>query len=150
MGITFHTSELNERLYKNMINNIVLNYGRDVYDFLTFWDVHIWGLERTNPAFYDHIKTTSGQRINLKMPSGVTGQYVIDLYLHDDENDFKTRENGDRIQHEIAHALLYKTEHFVKGVHDNVSNRFKISFWYRKGFIWRKHYMTLIDIRKFL
>ena len=150
MPVTFHTSNLNKRLYNNMINNVVLNIGKDVYDFRTFWDIHIWGLCSTNPQFFQHIKTTSGQKINTSMPSGVTGKYRIDLYLHDDNNDFKARENGDRVQHEICHALLYGTKHLVSGVHDNVSNRFTIHFWYRSGIIWKKFQMTVIDIRKFL
>ena len=78
MGINFHTSNLNEGMYKHMIRNIVLNLGKDVYDFVTFWDIHIWGLESTNPQFFDHIETTSGQKINTNMPSGVTGKYRID------------------------------------------------------------------------
>jgi len=150
MPVTFHTSNLNEGLYQNMINNVVLNLGKNVYDFRTFWDIHIWGLDATNPQFFEHIETTSGQKINPNMPSGVTGKYRIDLYLHDDDNDLKNRENGDRVQHEICHALLYKTKYFVKGVHDNVSNRFTISFWYWNKVFWKKFQMTVINIKDYI
>jgi hypothetical protein len=91
-----------------------------------------------------------GGKINTNMPSGVTGKYQIDLYLHDDKNDFKNRENFDRLQHEICHAVLIGTSNFVKGVHDNVSNRFTIKFWYWGGLFWRKFQGTVIDVRKFL
>jgi len=150
MSIYFHTSNLNKRLYRRMIENVLLNLNKDVYDFITFWDIHIWGLDKTNTQFFEHINTTSGQKVNPNMPSGVTGKQRIDLYLHDDKNDFKNRENFDRLQHEMCHALLYGTPHFVKGVHDNVSNRFTIKFWYWGGLFWRQFQGTVIDIRKFL
>lgn len=150
MPVTFHTHNLNERLYHRMIENVVLNLGKNVYNFKKSWDIHIWGLCATNTEFFEHIETTSGQKINPNMPSGVTGKYRIDLYLHDDKNDFKNRENGDRVQHEICHALLYGTPHFVKGVHDNLNNRFTIKFWYRSSIIWRQWQMTVINIHKYL
>jgi hypothetical protein len=150
MPIVFNTKNLNERLYKRMIENILLNLGIKVYPFLQEWTINLHDLKNTDTRFYEHVRTTSGQRINPDMPSGVTGKFVIDLYLHDDDNTLKTRENGDRIQHEICHAALLNTPDFVKGVHDNVNNRFQISFWYWRKIFWSRFYMTVIDIRPLL
>lgn len=124
--------------------------GEYPFEFLEKWDIHIWNLKETNPQFFDHIKTTSGQKINPNMPSGVTGLYRMDLWLHDSANEFKARENSDRIMHEICHALLIGTPHFVSGVHDNVNDRFIVSYWYWDRFKYKKFYLSIIDIRKFL
>lgn len=150
--IIYHTNNLNKRLYRNMIWNILYHLKAYPLDFLKQWDIHIWGLEDTKPEFFDHITTTSGQKINPNMPSGVTGKYRIDLWLHDSDNDFKARENGDRIQHELCHAVLFGKPQFVSGVHgkNDQGERFQISFWFWKKVFWSRFYMTIIDIREFI
>lgn len=150
MPITFYTTRLNKRLYKGMMRNVLLNLGVDVHGFMKEWDIRIWGMEQNNSEFYEHVVTAMGGKINTNMPSGVTGKYQIDLYLHDDTNDLKHRENFDRVQHEICHAVLFGTPHFVHGVHDNVSNRFTIKFWYWNKVFWKRFQGTVIDIRRFL
>ena len=148
--ITYHTNSINTRLIQRTFENTLINLGINPYEFFKKWNVDIWDLSQTNDLFFKHIKTTSGQKINTSMPSGVTGKYVMDLYLHDSSNEFKERENSDRIQHEICHAALIGTKHFVKGVHDNVNDRFVVSFWYWKKYFWKKTYLSIIDIRKYL
>ena len=133
-----------------MVENVLLNLGVPVYKFKSEWDIHLWPLCATNTQFFEHIKTTSGQKINPNMPSGVTGKYRIDLYLHDSDNDFKARENSDRVQHELCHAILYGTPNFVKGVHDNVGDRFIIKFWYRSGLLWKRFQLSIINIKRFI
>lgn len=134
-----------------MIYNILANLKTpSVYHWLEKWDIHIWGLEDTNIQFFEHVKTTSGAKINPNMASGVCGKYRIDLYLKDSDNSFVTRENSDRVQHEICHAKLYGTPDFVSGVHDNVSNRFFAIFWYWNKWRFSKMQLSIIDIRKFL
>lgn len=128
--------------------NILLHLNQDVYDFLDKWTITVFPLEQTDPRFFDHIRTTSGQKINPSMPSGVTGQYDMKLYLHDSTNEFKERENSDRIQHEICHAVLINTPHFVTGVHNN-DKRFIIKVWHWRRF-WKRTQISIIDIREFL
>ena len=132
-----------------MVENILLHLDVPVYEFLQNWTINFHDLSQTDPRFYDHIVTTSGQKINTSMPSGVTGKYVIDLYLHDHDERNRNRENGDRVQHEICHAVLFGKPSFVKGVHDTTS-RFKISFWYWARIWWSRWYMSVIDVRKFV
>jgi len=150
MGIIFHTNNTNKRFVRRTIENTLLHLDEFPSDFLELWDIHVWGLEDTNPQFFEHINTTSGQRINPNMPSGVTGLYRMDLYLHDSRNEFKQRENADRIQHEVCHARLIGTPDFVSGVHSNINNRFKVSFWYWDRFIWKRFVLSIIDIRSYL
>jgi hypothetical protein len=133
-----------------MVWNVALHNGVNVKEFIDKWDIHFWGLCATNPQFFEHVVSTSGGRINTNMPSGVTGKYRIDLFLHDSTNDFKARENSDRVMHELSHAFLFGTPHFVKGVHDNVSDRYLISFWYWSGLRYRKFSLTIIDIKRFI
>ena len=129
-----------------MLNLKVNNIGR----WIDKWDIHVWDLKDTNPQFFEHVKTTSGQKINTSMPSGVTGKFRMDLYLHDSSNVFKARENSDRIMHETCHAILIGTPHFVSGVHDNINNRFQATFWYWDRFKYTKFTLSIIDIRAYL
>ena len=99
--IKFHTNRINKRFVRNTIWNTLLNLKvNNVGRWLDKWDIHVWDLKDTNPQFFEHVKTTSGQKINTSMPSGVTGKFRMDLYLHDSSNVFKARENSDRIMHE--------------------------------------------------
>ncbi len=149
--IKFHTNHINKRFVRNTIWNTLLNLKvNNVGRWLDKWDIHVWDLKDTNPQFFEHVKTTSGQKINTSMPSGVTGKFRMDLYLHDSSNVFKARENSDRIMHETCHAILIGTPHFVSGVHDNVDNRFQANFWYWDRFKYTKFTLSIIDIRAYL
>jgi hypothetical protein len=125
--INFHTNDINKGFVKSTVWNTL---------------AHL--------KVYNIGNTTSGQKINPDMPSGVTGKFRIDLYLHDSRNIFKLRENSDRIQHEICHALLIGTPHFVSGVHDNINNRFTVNYWYWDRFKYTKFTLSIIDIRQYL
>ena len=129
-----------------------MHLGQSTSSFLKKWDIHFWSVADTNSQFFMHIKTTSGQKINPNMASGVTGKYRIDLWLIDSDNEFISRSNGDRVQHELCHAVLYGTPHFVSGVHDakKQGKSFKISFWYWNKKWWKKTQVSIIDIRKHL
>ena len=149
--IKFHTNRINKRFVRNTIWNTLLNLKvNNVGRWIEKWDIHVWDLKDTNPQFFEHVKTTSGQKINTSMPSGVTGKFRMDLYLHDSSNVFKARENSDRIMHETCHAILIGTPHFVSGVHDNINNRFQASFWYWDRFKYTKFTLSIIDIRAYL
>jgi len=150
MPVIFHTSHINKSFTDSVVWNTLYNNNVDVYTFLEDWDIHVWPLSETNTLFFEHIRTTSGQRVNPDMPSGVTGKYRIDLYLHDSKNEFKQRENSDRIMHEVSHAILYGTTYFVSGVHRNVNNRYKGSFWYWNRFKYSRFTLSIIDIRQYL
>ena len=149
--INYHTKNINKRLVQRSFENVLMNLGIYPHIFLKLWDIDIFDLSKTNTLFFKHIKTTSGQKINPNMPSGVTGKFVMTLYLHDSSNEFKERENSDRIQHEICHAILYSKNRklMVSGVH-STTKRFMISFWYWKKYFWKKTYISIIDIRKHL
>ncbi len=149
--IKFHTNRINKRFVRNTIWNTLLNLKvNNVGRWIDKWDIHVWDLKDTNPQFFEHVKTTSGQKINTSMPSGVTGKFRMDLYLHDSSNVFKARENSDRIMHETCHAILIGTPHFVSGVHDNINNRFQATFWYWDRFKYTKFTLSIIDIRAYL
>lgn len=151
MGITFHTQNTNKRFVRRVIENTLLNTRvKNVGSWLKVWDIHIWPLDATNPQFFEHITTTSGQRINPDMPSGVTGKLRIDLFLHDSKNEFKQRENSDRIMHELCHARLYGSPDFVSGVHSNINNRFNVEFWYWDRLKYKKFVLSIIEIRQYL
>ena len=149
--IKFHTNRINKRFVRNTIWNTLLNLKvNNIGRWIEKWDIHVWDLKDTNPQFFEHVKTTSGQKINTSMPSGVTGKFRMDLYLHDSSNVFKARENSDRIMHETCHAILIGTPHFVSGVHDNINNRFQATFWYWDRFKYTKFTLSIIDIRSYL
>nr|AKH48298.1 hypothetical protein [uncultured marine virus] len=149
--IKFHTNRINKRFVRNTIWNTLLNLKvNNIGRWIDKWDIHVWDLKDTNPQFFEHVKTTSGQKINTSMPSGVTGKFRMDLYLHDSSNVFKARENSDRIMHETCHAILIGTPHFVSGVHDNINNRFQATFWYWDRFKYTKFTLSIIDIRAYL
>jgi peroxiredoxin family protein len=150
MGITFHTENLNKQLYKLMIWNIVTNYGRDVYDYLTFWDIHIHPLKDFKANYFDGYETAKSHKVNFNMAWGMTGKYKIDLYLDDTKGHRYGMMNSTVVQHEIAHSLLFGTSYFVTGVHDNVTKTFPITFWYRDRFWWRRMKVRCIDIRSML
>tara|TARA_R110002051_G_scaffold71194_1_gene128301 strand:+ start:65 stop:520 length:456 start_codon:yes stop_codon:yes gene_type:complete len=150
MGITFHTENLNKQLYKLMIWNIVTNYGRDVYDYLTFWDIHIHPLKDFKANYFDGYETAKSHKVNFNMAWGMTGKYKIDLYLDDKKGHRHAMMNSTVVQHEIAHSLLFGTSFFVTGVHDNVTKTFTISFWYFDRFWWKRMKVRCIDIRSML
>lgn len=153
MPVINHTDHLNERLYRRLIENVALHLGVNVYDFMEEWEIHLWPLSATRTEYFEHKKTTSGQRINPDIPSGVTGLYRMDLFLHDYSHVFKFRENSDRIQHEVCHAVLIGTDKMVKGVHDKISpagsylKSFKFPFWTNRWRFWDRILITVIDVR---
>jgi hypothetical protein len=150
MGIHFHTENLNKNLYRQMIFSILAYNHKNAYDFITFWDVHIWPLQSMDPKYLDGYKSTEGNKVNFKMAWGITGKNRIDLYLNDTNNTFIARENSTVLQHEICHALLFGTPHFVDGVHDNQKNIYPIEFWYWSKWRYRKFRLWCIDIRDLL
>ena len=149
--IKYHTKNINKQFVSQTVIHTLANVGiKDLSGWLNKWDIHVWDLKDTNPQFFEHVQTTSGQKINPNMPSGVTGKYRMDLWLHDSNNDFKARENSDRIMHETCHAILINTPYFVAGVHDNVDNRFQANFWYWNKFRWSKFTLSIIDSRRYM
>lgn len=159
MPVVNYTDFLNEKMYRRLIENILLHIDprpNTVKKFMDSWTIKLHPLSQTKEAYFQHTLTTSGQRLNPDMPSGVTGKFVIDLFLHDSSNQFKFRENADRIQHEICHAKLYGTPYFVKGVHDLITptggyiKSFKFKFWTNRWMIWNMFDITVIDIREHL
>lgn len=149
MVVEFHTKNLDKRLHNRMILRTLQTYKSNkwISQFLKDWIIKIYSLDETDPRFFEHYRTTSGQRINPNMPSGVTGQYEIKLWLHDSDNVFKARENSDRIQHEVLHAMLFGRNDWVSRVHDNINKRIIRTFWYWKFPFFRKFRMSIIDIR---
>lgn len=139
-----------------MVRNILMRYGVDVYTFMANWKIQFYPLAQTNPKYFDHFVTTSGQKINPNMPSGATGKNVVTLWLHDSTNEFKDRENSDRVMHELCHAMLldkYGTRgeiNWVTAVHKNQDMRFHFNFWYWKTPFWRRFPISAIEIRNFL
>jgi len=147
MGFHFHTEHINKNLYKQMIFSVLAYSHKNAYDFITFWDIHIWPLQAMDPNYLAGYKSTDGQKVNFNMAWGMTGKYRIDLYIIDNNNNMIDRENSTVVQHEINHALLYGTEHFVHGVHDNQNNTYPIEFWYWDKWRYRKFRFRNIDIR---
>ena len=155
----FRTKNLDHDFYENMVRRILYEFltSKEMLQFLRTWHIEFHSLEFANIQFYEHVKLQEGLRINPKMPSGVTGQNQVLLYLHDSKNFMKMRENSDRIQHELCHAVLYflhndkkakgkKNVLAVSAVHDNPSI-YQINYWFKKWLIWRKMQIALIDIR---
>ena len=138
-----------------MIRNILLHYGVYSKHFLDRWNIRIYPLDKTDPRFYEHLKTTDGVKINSHIPSGVTGLRVMTLFVHDSMNNRKMMENARVIGHELAHAILLdrygtKDKQWVKGVHGN-DWIFNFKFWYSKWWVlWRYIPITLVDIRYLL
>lgn len=135
-----------------MVWNTLLHLDIDNRDFLRRWDIHFWGLGDMNTQFFEHITTTSGTKINPNMAAGVTGKYRIDFWLIDTNNEFISRSNSDRVQHELCHAVLFGKPEFVSGVHEANKNRdyFKVKFWYWNKIRWSRFQLSILDIRKYL
>lgn len=162
MPYVYQTSNLDTNTYSQMLRTILyaLVPVKKLIEFETKWTVSFYDLANTRSEFFNHVKLQEGQAINTSMPSGVTGLHVVDLYIHDSVNQMKMRENSDRIQHELMHAILFEIYGnekrpsdnkliYVHEVHDRNANgqRFKIDFWYRFQNRWQKLQISLIDIR---
>lgn len=137
-----------------MVENFCIHTETNPYEFLKKWTIHLFSLDETNPAFFGHITLKNGQRINTGITSGVTGMYEIKLWLHDDDDEFKNRENAVTTCHELAHAVLFhKHGSFgnihVTRVHDN-TKRFKIKFWYKTKYFYKRFTASCVDIRPFV
>lgn len=147
MKIVFHTTKLNKRFVRRVIDNTLLHIGKPPN--WEDWDIIIYSTKDTPLFDFQGYKSTSGRKLNANIPSGITGDYIIRLFLHDSTNEFEQRENADRIQHELCHARLFGTTHFVSAVHNTV-RRFYVKFWYWRKFWWKKTQLSIIDIRPFL
>ena len=156
MPVQFHTTNLNHKMYRRLIENIVLHLDpkpNHVKKFMDDWMIRIRPLSHVNEDFFKHTQTTGGGKLNTNIPSGVTGQYVIDLFMHDDDNIFKFRENADRIQHELCHAKLIYKDGFVSAVHGKISPQgsllksFMIKFWTNRWKFWQWIPISIIDVR---
>lgn len=138
-----------------MIENVLSHLGVNVHDFKNTWTIKFYSLENTDPRFFDHFRTTSGQKININMPSGVTGKKEITFWLHDSRDKRMNMENSSRVQHEVCHAVLldkYGTRgsvDWVKEVH-TTGGIIKTAFWYWKRFFWDRFPLVIIDIRLLL
>lgn len=161
MSVIFGTQNLNEIIYKRAIRRILYEYlrtGRRVMEFMKRWDIEIYDTYQINEAYFTHVLSTTGGKINAGIPSGHTGKYSLTLFLHDHQKKDVRRmmENMDRVQHELMHAILYdkyktKQRIFVKSVHDAAfaKFRFKINFWYYRAFLrWTKIPISIIDVRE--
>lgn len=121
--------------------------------FTDSWTIRIRPMSDANMDYFKHTLSTSGGRLNRFIPSGVTGKYVMDLFLHDDINKWKFMENSNRIQHEICHANLIGTKEFVKGVHNKIGydgailKGFTFPFWTNRWRIWETIPIRVIDVR---
>jgi len=156
------TRNLDKSFYEQLTRRILYEFltAAEIIEFLKVWEIEFHNLEYMNRQFFAHVKLQEGQRISSNSPAGVTGQGQIILYLHDSKNEMKTRENTDRLQHELCHAVLFflyknlrlegqKQNMATKAVHDqnNGGQRFKINFWHRKFLFWKKMQISIIDIR---
>jgi len=158
MPITFHTEHLNHRLYHRLFNNLCLHTNIEAHYFMKRWDIHIYPSTEAQLAFFEHIKSTTGQTIKPGIPSGATGKYEMKLFLIDTKNTFADRSNHVVTMHEFCHARLYM-EHgtndhiWVNAVHDKIDYQgrilksFPISFWYWRKIFWRRIMLNVIDIR---
>jgi len=162
MPFVYHTNNLDTNAYTQMLRRILYEFFpvNKLMEFETKWTVSFYDLTNTRSEFFDHVKIQEGQSINTSMPSGVTGLHVVDLFIHDSTDQMKMRENSDRIQHELMHAILFEVYGnqkrqsdnkliYVHEVHDRNANgqRFKIDFWYNFQDRWQKLQLSLIDIR---
>lgn len=159
MPLIFYTDNLNQKQYTRLCYMILYKlYNHDykkVMQFLNTVKIEIYPLSKTVEHFFDHIKTTSGQKINTKQPSGVAGKFNVKLFLHDKKLSslgFKFRENADRIGHEFGHEKLWldygtTSGHWVEAIHDRDNREGKFTFWYwtLKPFI--RLPITIIDSR---
>lgn len=134
-----------------MFENLCIRTGLKPYDFLSEWNIEIRPLDHMNKDFFTH--STSEGKLNGGIPSGVTGQREIILFLHDNSNLFYNRENSDRVQHEFWHARLLIHQKFntmnkdwVDKVHSE-PKRFFITFWFWHKVFWKKFIMSVFDLR---
>jgi len=149
--INFFADKLHKRKYQRLIKLYCYHHGVNYNRFLQRWKINLLGLEHTDPAFYEHIGIHPGQTINRGIPSGVTGMFEINCFLHNVNNEMFDRENFEVITHELAHAVLidkYGTAggRHVSEVHNN-PKRFKFNLWFFNKIFWKKMGVTAIDVR---
>jgi len=163
MPIIFHTKHISEERYKWLITSILYRmYDFDMTRTLEFLEkvtIEIHSTEDTQLQFFQHLKSTSGTKLNSKITSGVAGHYHVRLFLHDSKFNalgFRFRENADRIGHEFSHEALYMKFGSVGGrhvteVHDRNNRDGKFTFWFWMfNNSWIKLPITIIDIRELL
>ena len=106
MKINFTTSKIERKLYEKSI----LTY---IYDHYLFndqkrimeqdkWEINIRTLTDFNWNFYDK----KIKNLSKKMPHGITGKYVIDCYVNDENNRMYYLQNMMVICHELSHMIL--------------------------------------------
>ena len=160
MPIEFATTKLSKRVYSRLIRRIVWELYRydtsKMREFMKHWDIKVIDSLSADTRFFEHVNTTDGQKINPGIPSGVTGDHVMFLYVNDEKGELYIRQNGKVIAHELCHAVLLckegtKSGGWVKWVHDADSRKdfFTIKFWYMWP-LWFKTYITVIDVRDLL
>jgi len=162
MPIIFHTSHIREGTYRWLILSILYRmYNFDLERVLNFVEkvtIEIHPTSDTKLQYFQHLKSTSGTKLNSKITSGVAGHYHVRLFLHDSILNglgFRFRENADRIGHEFAHEALYikfgsAGGRHVTEVHSRDNREGKFTFWFYVIGSWLKLPITIIDVRKLL
>jgi hypothetical protein len=106
MKINFTTSKIERKLYEKSI----LTYIYDHYLFTDQkrvmeqdkWEINIRTLADFKWNFYDR----KIKNLSKKMPHGVTGKYVIECYVNDENNRMYYLQNMMVICHELSHMIL--------------------------------------------
>ena len=149
--INFYADKLHKRKYTRLIKLYCYHHGINPTQFLKRWKINLLGLEHTDPAFYGHLGIIPGQTINTGIPSGVTGMFEINCFLHNSKNEMLDRENFEVLSHELAHAVLIDKYGTAGGRHvsevHNKPKRFTFNVWYFKKIFWKKVRVTAIDVR---
>jgi len=148
--IHFKTKNIDKNFYSVLIMSQIMGQGYSP-QMIKKWDIYVHDVTKADPEFYNHVKLQEGQRINTDMPSGVTSENRVDLYLIDSDGLLQRRENAHVIQHEMAHAILYDLYGSYGGlwvdlVHDN-QKTFKMNILFNGK---KQLEMNVIDIRPYL
>lgn len=127
MDITYHTENLDRRLYDNAIYSYLKTIlTKEQYkQFSYFLQIDVYPAEKS-VEFFDIKKD------KLK-PSGVTNKYHLTLYLTDEKTTWKDplmavfKENMSVIIHELLHALCYGFSPVIR-----IPNKYN-SYYGKKG-----------------
>jgi len=155
---------INQRLYKKSIHKIFQTwfYYKDstIRQKFNQWTINFYpvGHKKDNQQFFTHIDAV----MNINIPHGNTGFYVMNLFINDMKNNMILLQNMRMASHEIAHAVMmmyYGTNNkamFVHTVHGVQSGRASklIKFWYfeRKHlmFGWKRIKLLILDISEYV
>lgn len=163
MPIIFGTKNLNEQTYSRFVRRVIWDWfeydSRKMLKFLEEVDIEIYDKFEADSAYFTHVLSTSGGRLNPAITSGVAGMKNVKLFLHDiKRNIYLHLENFDRVDHELKHELVLHHNNWesaggqhVTLVHDNTLRNKKIKFW-MKGFwtFWQRPTVSLIRIKDLL